>query len=188
LENDKERIITELGDVLDQDIEAIVSMRIKAERKVGRHQRLIERLTNAMGRPFSVYALLILVLLWILVNVGEKMLGLALFDAPPFPWLQDVMSIGAFFMTVVILTTQNRQSKEEEQRRHLELQINLLTERKVSKLISLLEDLRRDMPHVENRVDPEAKALQEPVDPHDALKALNETWREAVQEIEQHAD
>ena len=182
--NDAERTVTELGDVLDQDIETIVSMRLKAERKVGRHQRFIERLTNTLGRPFSVYLLLLLVALWILFNLLEKMLGLGLLDAPPFPWLQDVVSIGAFFMTVVILTTQNRQSKEEEQRRHLELQINLLTERKVSKMISLLEDLRRDMPHVENRVDPEADALQEPVNPHNALKALNKTWREASQDVE----
>ena len=182
---DAESGITDLDDILDQDIETIVAIRMKAERKVGKHQRLIEKLTDTLGRPFSVYSLLVLVVLWILANLLEKILGLGIIDAPPFPWLQDVMSIGAFFMTVVILTTQNRQAREEEQRRHLELQINLLTERKVSKMISLLEDLRRDMPHVEDRVDPEADAMQEPVDPHNALKALNKTLHEATREFEQ---
>jgi len=178
--HNSEKTITELADILDQDIETIVDIRMRAEGKVGRHQRLIEKLTDTLGRPFSVYLLLTLVIAWILLNLCEKFLGLGIFDAPPFPWLQDIMSIGAFFMTVVILTTQNRQAREEEQRRHLELQINLLTERKVSKMIGLLEDLRRDMPSVANRVDAEAAAMQEPVNPHTALTALNETLQEAT--------
>jgi uncharacterized membrane protein len=37
---------------------------------------------------------------------------------------------------------------------HLDLQINLLTEQKVTKLIRLLEELRADMPGVRTRHDP----------------------------------
>src|SRR5258708_6209268 len=181
--SNSQKSITERADILDQDIETMVALRMRVEGKVGRHQRLIEKLTSALGRPFSVYLLLAFVILWILINLSEKYLGLGIFDAPPFPWLQEIMSIGAFFMTVVILTTQNRQAKEEEQRRHLELQINLLTERKVSKLIGLLEDLRRDMPSVANRIDTEAVAMQEAVDPHTALTAFNETLQEAAREL-----
>ena len=177
--NNSGRTITELADVLDQDIETIVEMRVRAESKVGQHQRFIERLTNILGRPLSIYILLTLVTVWILLNLSARLLGLGILDAPPFPWLQDTMSIGAFFMTIVIFTAQNRQAKAEEQRRHLDLQINLLTERKVSKMIGLLEDLRRDMPHVANRIDTEATAMQESINPHSALKALNRTLEEA---------
>ncbi len=91
-------------------------------------------------------------------------------------------------MTTGVLITQNRQSKLAEQRRHLDLQINLLTERKVSKLIELMEDLRRDLPSVKNRLDPEAEAMKEPVDPHTALTSLNETLQEATKEYELEID
>ncbi len=176
--------LTELTDILDQDIEAIVALRINAERKVSYHQRLIERVTHALGRPLAVYIILCIVVLWIIVNVFHTILGFPSFDSPPFAWLQDTVSISALLMTVIVLATQNRQERFAEQRRHLDLQITLLTERKVSKAIELLEELRRDLPSVKNRFDPEAKAMQEPVDPHTALTALNQTLQEATKEYE----
>ncbi len=176
--------ITELTDILDKDIEAIVAMRMNAERKVSYHQRLIEKATNRLGRPAAAYVILLIVVAWITINLFHKLLGLPGFDSPPFAWLQDTVSITALLMTVFILVTQNRQEKFSEQRRHLDLQITLLTERKVSKIIELLEDLRRDLPSVKNRVDAEADAMQEPVDPHTALTSLNETLQEATKEYE----
>jgi uncharacterized membrane protein len=127
---------------------------------------------------------LLIIVAWITLNLFYKLLGFPLFDSPPFAWLQDTVSITALLMTVFVLITQNRQAKFAEQRRHLDLQINLLTERKVSKIIELLEDLRRDLPSVKNRVDAEAEAMQEPVDPHTALTALNQTLQEATREYE----
>ncbi len=176
--------ITDLTDILDQDIEAIVAIRMTAERKVSYHQRLIERITGTLGRPLVVYVTLLIVALWIFINTFHKSLGLPVFDDPPFSWLQGIIGLSALLMTVLVLTTQNRQEKFSEQRRHLDLQITLLTERKVSKVIELLEDLRRDIPSVKNRIDPEADAMQEPVDPHTALTALNHTLLEATKEYE----
>ena len=43
------KMITELTDILDQDIETIVSLRMNAERKVSRHQRLIEKAIGNLG-------------------------------------------------------------------------------------------------------------------------------------------
>lgn len=173
-----------LTDILDQDIEAIVAMRINAERQVGHHQRLIEKATSTIGRPLTMYVILLIVVLWVLINIFLRYLHFPAFDAAPFAWLQDIVSISALLMTVIVLATQNRQEKFTEQRRHLDLQVTLLTERKVSKVIELLEDLRRDIPSVKNRIDSEAEAMQEPVDPHTALTALNHTLEEATKEYE----
>jgi uncharacterized membrane protein len=83
-------------------------------------------------------------------------------------------SLGALLTTTVVLITQNREAKLEKQRLELELQVNLLTEQKTTKLIRLLEELRRDLPMVKDRHDPEAAALQKPTDPGDVLAALEE--------------
>jgi uncharacterized membrane protein len=178
------KTITELTDILDQDIEAIVAMRLHAERKVSRHQRAIEKVTSALGRPLAVYIIVSFIAFWVLMSTFYHVLGLSIFDAPPFPWLQDIVSVSALLMTVVVLTTQNRQATLAEQRRHLDLQINLLTERKVSKVIEMLAELRHDLPSVHNRLDPEAEVMKEPVDPHTALTALNQTLQEAAKEYE----
>jgi uncharacterized membrane protein len=82
--------------------------------------------------------------------------------------------LGALLTTTVVLITQNREAKLGEQRLELELQVNLLTEQKTTKLILLLEELRRDLPMVKDRHDPEAAALQKPTDPEEVLAALEE--------------
>ena len=120
--NDK-KVITELTDILDQDIETIVALRMNAERKVGIHQRFIEKITNILGRPTAVYLVSFLIALWIIANMLHHFLGVVFFDAPPFPWLQDGISVSALIMTMIVLTTQNRQGKLAEQRRHLDLHI-----------------------------------------------------------------
>jgi uncharacterized membrane protein len=78
-------------------------------------------------------------------------------------------------MSTMILITQNRQTTHAEQRAQLDLQVNLLAEQKVAKLVALLEELRRDMPSVRDRVDQVAEGMKEPVDPHAVLSALEQT-------------
>jgi uncharacterized membrane protein len=78
----------------------------------------------------------------------------------------------ALLMTTSILATQNRQGRLAKQRMHLDLQVNLLSEQKVAKVIALLEELRRDMPSVKDRDDPQAKAMSEAVDPHAVVSAI----------------
>lgn len=181
---EEEKGVMELTDILDQDIETIVALRIHAERKVSRHQRFIEKITSGLGRPFSVYFILVFIVFWIFVSASHTYIGIPFYDTPPFPWLQDIVSLAALLLAVIILTTQNRQARLSEQRRHLDLQINLLTERKVSKLIEMMDVLRQDLPSVRNTFDPEAEVMKEPVDPHTALTALNETLKEATKEYQ----
>jgi uncharacterized membrane protein len=90
----------------------------------------------------------------------------------------------ALLMTTIVLITQNRQNKAAEQRRQLDLQVNLLVEQKVTKVISLLEELRRDSSVVKDRHDSEAEALQLSVDPHEVLASLNKMIKEAAEEEE----
>jgi uncharacterized membrane protein len=82
-------------------------------------------------------------------------------------------------MTTMVLTTQNRQAKQAERRAELDLQVNLLSEQKITKVIALFEELRRDMPAVPNRDDPVATAMTHAVDPHDVISALESTFEPA---------
>jgi hypothetical protein len=67
------------------------------------------------------------------------------------------------------------QRRAADRHAQLDLHINLLSEQKVTKLISLLEELRRDMPDVENRVDSLAEAMTCAVDPQAVASALEDT-------------
>ena len=85
-----------------------------------------------------------------------------------------MVSLGAFLVATAVLTKQDRLGKLAEQREHLDLKVTLLTEQKTAKLIDLLEELRRDLPNVENRSDPEAGVLKQSMNPQQVLAALAE--------------
>jgi uncharacterized membrane protein len=161
---------------VSQDIESVASIRARAEQRLDRHQRMIEVLTAALGRPRTVYVALSIVAGWVAFNVvAPKLFGWQSIDPPPFFWLQGMVALSALLMTTLVLITENRQTRHAEERSHLDLQVNLLAEHKVAKLIALVEELRRDLPMVRNRIDQEADAMQEAVDPHAMLEALGRT-------------
>jgi uncharacterized membrane protein len=74
----------------------------------------------------------------------------------------------------IVLIAQNRQTRREQQHTHLDLQLSLLTEQKVTKLIHLVEELRRDLPMVKDRHDPQATVLQETADTAAVISAMDE--------------
>ena len=156
-----------------QEVESVASIRARAEQRLNRHQRMMEVLTAALGRPHTVYGTMSIVVGWILLNsIAPKFLGWNSIDPPPFFWLQGMIALSALLMTTLVLITANRQTRNAEERSHLDLQVNLLAEHKVAKLIALVEELRRDLPMVRDRTDREADAMQEAVDPQAMLTAL----------------
>ncbi len=158
-----------------ENVETIAELRVNSEQRAGAHQRTIEAWTRLIGRPSTVYALLGVVVVWVSYNLIAPLVHCRQVDAPPFFWLDGVLGLYAAVVSTIVLTTQNRQNYEAERRDHLGLQVNLLTEQKTTKVIQLLEELRRDLPNVFNREDPVARAMQEEVDPHTVIAALEST-------------
>jgi uncharacterized membrane protein len=158
-----------------ETVETIAELHKRAEREVPRHQRSIDALTDLLGRSFSVFLIMGGVFLWVTVNSLLLSLGAMPPDPPPFAFLQAASSVGAFMAAAMVLSTQGRQRKRAEELERLDLQVNLLAEQKLAKLISLVEELRRDMPNVVNRVDPLAEAMTQAVDPHAVAEAIKQT-------------
>ena len=159
---------------ISQNIEAVLEFYTREDQKISRSQRIVERISLFAGQPLFLGLILFFVAAWMLANVGLRQLGMAEFDAAPFLWLQGGIGLGALLTTTVVLTKQNRTARVEEQRAHLDLKVMLLTEQKTAKLIDLLEELRRDLPNVKNRHDPEAAAMQQSMNPDEVLAALDE--------------
>ncbi len=176
--------VTDLPDHVSQQVDTIAALNARAESRVSIHQRTVEMVTAFLGRPLFLNLTLAFIALWILANVFPQYFGVSRFDPPPFNWLQGLVTVGALLLTVVILITQNRQARLAERRAQLDLQVNLLAEQKIAKLIALVEELRRDLPSVRNRRDPEAEAMQEATDPHAVLDALEVKLEEATALVE----
>ena len=161
-------------DQISQNIGAILDFYVREDQKISHSQRIMERISCFIGQPVFLGIILLFVALWILANVMLRQSGMAEFDPAPYFWLQGIVGLGALLTATVVLSKQNRLTRLEEQRAHLDLKVNLLTEQKTAKLIDLLEELRRDLPNVRDRHDPEAAALQHSMNPELVLAALDE--------------
>lgn len=165
----------EVPEHVARSVETIGELYGREEHRVDRHQRAIEALTVALGRPAMLYAVLALVLAWSVGNALAPRLGVRPLDPAPFFWLQGAVSLLGLLVTAMVLVRQNRLGRLAQRRAHLDLQVNLLAEQKIAKLIALVEELRRDLPGVQNRRDTEAEAMAAAADPRAVLQALDAT-------------
>ena len=135
----------------------------------------IERIGDVFGTPTYFALVLIGIALWVVVNLWLKANGWRHYDEPPFFWLQGIVSSNALLLTVAVLIRQNRMSELAAHRAHLDLQINLLTEQKVSKAIELLGVLLDNHPSRPTSVTSNLDDLAEPTDPGALLDAIRES-------------
>jgi uncharacterized membrane protein len=157
-----------------QNLETILEFYRREEQKITRSQRILERISRFMGQPVYLGLVLLFVAIWMFANSVLRDAGIPEFDPAPYFWLQGMLGFGALLTATVVLIRQNRIAKLEEQRAHLDLKVTLLTEQKTAKIIDILEELRRDLPNVRNRVDAEAVAMTEPINADQVLAALDE--------------
>ncbi len=169
-----------LPEHISQHVDTIAQLRARDESGVGFHQRTIETVTANLGRPLFLNLVLLFVTVWVAFNLFSRRVGFQQFDTPPFYWLQGAIGLGALLLTILVLITQNRQARLAERNAQLDLQVNLLAEQKIAKLIALVEELRQDLPTVRNRFDPEAEAMAEATNPHAVLEALEEKLEAAA--------
>ena len=159
---------------IGQNISAVHEFYRREELKLSASQRHVETIGGFVGRPAFLIVILLFVSLWIAANLALPAWGLAPFDAAPFHLLQGIVALAALLTTTVVLIKQNRVARLAEQRSHLDLKVALLTEQKSAKLIDLIEELRRDLPDVKNRLDSSAVVLQQAMSPEAVLAALDE--------------
>jgi len=79
-------------------------------------------------------------IVWILINTG-KVQGIAPFDPFPFSMLTTVVSLEAIILTVIVLMSQNRSSLISSMREEIDIQVNLIAEREITKILKLLNEL-----------------------------------------------
>ncbi len=163
-----------LPEHIDQNVETIVALQKREWEHISPWQRRVERVGRFIARPGYIVGLLLLTAAWIALNLALPLLGRPTYDPFPFPLLDGVLTLCALLTSTVVLIAQGRQSKLEQQHTHLNLQVTLLTEQKVSKLIRLLEELRHDLPMVRDRHDAQASLLQEAADTEQVLSAIEE--------------
>lgn len=161
----------ELAGIVHRNIESLLEVRRRYERELSAFDRFANIITKFTGSiPFlAIHALLVAG--WLLINTG-LIPGVRPFDPFPFVMLAMVASVEAIFLSTFVLISQNLNARVQEQRAELDLQINLLTEHEITRLLQLTDAIARHL-----RVSIEVGSIEElkkDIDPESVLRAIED--------------
>jgi len=164
-----------LAPVMARNIDALLNRRERAARERRRSERLSDGITGFTGSMRFVALHLTVFGLWVLVNVGAT--PLPRFDRS-FVILATVASVEAIFLSTFVLISQNRMQEQADERADLDLQVSLLSEHEVTRLVTLVTQIAQRM-GIDEADDPELAELGRDVAPERVLDELAANRREA---------
>lgn len=163
----------DLARVVERNIQALLTGQQREERARRPQDRLADRITRFTGSMAFVVLHLLLFGLWIVANLGW--LPVKRFD-PSFVVLAMFASVEAIFLSTFVLISQNRMQALADARADLDLQVSLLAEHEVTRLISLVTAMAERM-GVEEAQDPELAELARDVAPERVLDEIESNQR-----------
>ncbi len=158
-----------MNSALDRNIAALTRRRAEHEASASTEERIAEAVSRFAGSLKFVYAHLVLFGLWVASNVVP---GLPKFD-PTFVALATVASVEAIFLSTFILISQNRAAALADRRADLDLQVGLLTEHEVTRLIKITAEIAA---HLGLKIadDPELDELKRDIAPEAVLDRIED--------------
>lgn len=136
----------------------------RLEREAARERSLADRVADVVARSAGTLGFVLahaaLIAGWVAVNTGAVP-GVPPFDPFPFGLLGGMFSLEGVLLAAFVLIKQNRLGARAEERSHLELQISLLAEQEVSKIIEMLERLSAAQGVEREVVDDDAEEMAE---------------------------
>lgn len=132
-----------LTSVLDRNINRMQERRAKEERQATLSARMSDAITSFAGSMTFVVIHAVAYGTWIAINVGI-IPRLKPFD-PSFVMLAMEASVEAIFLSTFVLISQNRMMGAAAKQSDLDLQINLLAEHELTRLVTLVDAMARKM-------------------------------------------
>jgi len=166
-----------LAQVVDRNIQALLAHRQEAEGNRGLQERIADAVTGFAGSMLFVYIHLIVFGLWIMLKLGW-LPGIARF-APSFGVLAMIASVEALFLATFVLISQNRMTSQADKRAELDLQMTLLAEYEITRLITLVTAMAVRM-GMDPAQDPELAELSKDVAPEEVMEKLEAHERAAT--------
>jgi uncharacterized membrane protein len=164
-----------LNSSLKRNIAALRKRRDEEEARASADERLARAITRFSGSMRFVYVHALLYGAWIVANLAW-IPGVRPWD-PTFVVLAMIASVEAIFLSTFILITQNRMAAQADRRAELDLQVSLLAEAEITKLVALVSEIaaRMEVPDAQQDDIQEMKQL---VQPEAVLDAIEEAQAE----------
>ena len=161
-----------LNSSLRRNIDVLRQRRQDDEARAALDERLASAITRFAGSMRFVYVHAAVFGFWAVANLG-LIPGIRPWD-PSLVILATIASVEAIFLSTFILITQNRMALAAERRAELDVQITLLAEAEITKLVELVSEIaeRMNLPDAEGE---EIEEMKERVAPEAVLDAIEES-------------
>lgn len=146
------------------------SFKAKADAKRTPTERLADWMTTAFGSMTFLIGNVVVFAVWILINTN-MIDGIAAFDPFPFSLLTTIVSLEAIILAIFVLVSQNRNMKVDDLREEIHLQINLIAEKEITKVMKMMA-LLLEKQGIDLSRDPELKKLLRPISEEEIEKKL----------------
>jgi uncharacterized membrane protein len=163
--------------VVDRNIRVLIEQRRDDEEQETWTERLARVITRFTGSITFVFAHLVIYGIWIAINLPWSPWR---FD-PTFVVLAMEASVEAIFLSTFILITQNRMQAIADRRSDLDLQISLLSEHEITRLIQLVKAIA-EKTGVEESKNPELDELAKDVKPENVLEQIKDAEKSTKQD------
>jgi uncharacterized membrane protein len=160
-----------VASVIARNIEVLREHNRRRQREATLPDKLAQTVTRFAGSLPFVWLHLALFGAWIAMNLGWVP-HVPRFDRS-FVILGTMASVEAIFLSTFVLIAQNRMSAANDRRDELDLQINLLAEHEVTRLIKLVT-LVAERLGVNEATDPGLEELKQDVTPEQVLDKMDE--------------
>lgn len=161
-----------ITDTVRDNVAALIQHRAALRDRETVHERLAAAIARRTGTMQFAYVHAVAVAAWLLWN---SVLPVPRFDPYPFVMLAMVASVEAIFLSTFVLVSQARAARIAEQRAELDVQIGLLAEREITRVLALVTSI--------------AERLRIPLEDADVQQLAKDTNpREILQEIERAVD
>jgi uncharacterized membrane protein len=164
--------------IVERNIQALLQRHKQEEKQKTFEERLADSVTHFTGSMLFVYLHLALFGIWIIWNLGW--IGLRPFD-PSFVVLAMFASVEAIFLSTFVLISQNRMNIQADKRADLDLQVSLLTEHEVTRLITLVTAIAKKM-DIEAAYHPEIDELAQDVHPEKVMDTMERQKKQSEED------
>lgn len=122
-----------------KNVEEIARIEGQVRLTMGLSDHFADLMTRFSGSMLFVWLHVIWFGVWITLNLA----GVLAFDEFPFGFLTMIVSLEAIFLSTFVLISQNRQAYQADRRAKVDLQVNLISEQEITKILSLVAGINR---------------------------------------------
>ena len=157
--------------VVDRNVHALADIRAAHMEARDLQGRVADRITGFAGSMKCIYLHLCIFGGWLLINT-RVLPVVEPFDPYPFVMLAMFASVEAIFLSTFVLISQNRQAQLAEKRNDLDLQINLLAEHEITRILQLVDEIAKRL--AVPSLGSDTEALKRDVQPEDVMQRMEE--------------